>query len=71
MDNKQISKPGNFFSAGFGVFVLAVGIVWLGKLLGIVPVDFDILKYICPACLILFGAWIIFGRYIKKNQKQL
>jgi uncharacterized membrane protein len=70
MNNNQISKSGNLFSTGFGLIVLAVGIVWLGKSLGMIPLDFNIIKYICPACLILFGIWIIAEHYVKKNQKQ-
>ncbi len=64
MKNNRRRSAGRIFAAGFGLMILAVGAGWLGKSLGILPESFEPLKYICPACLALFGAWIIIKQFI-------
>jgi len=64
MKNSRRRNAGRIFAAGFGLMILAVGAGWLGRSLGILPENFEPLKYICPACLALFGLWIIVRKLV-------
>ncbi len=68
MKNNRRRSAGRIFAAGFGLMILAVGAGWLGKSLGVLPENFEPLKYICPACLALFGTWIIIKQFIGGRQ---
>lgn len=67
MKNNRRRNAGRIFAAGFGLMLLAVGAGWLGKSLGILPESFEPLKYVCPACLALFGLWIIVKQFIRRG----
>jgi hypothetical protein len=70
MLNNIRSKSGSLLSLCFGIIILSAGIVWTGKSMGIIPDEFDLFKYVCPAGLVIFGFWIIAEAFIKKNQKE-
>ncbi len=69
MKNNRQVKSGRLIGAGFGLMILAVGLTWLGKSAGIVPADFEPLKFACPACVALFGAWIVYGQFVRKGAR--
>ncbi len=60
----------NFISVGLGILVIAVGSAWLLKSFGILPENFEMLKYACPVCVILVGAGILLKRN-SKNDKNI
>ncbi|GEM_PF-3208414 len=70
MKNSRRHNAGRIFAAGFGLMVLAAGAGWLGRSLGVLPESFEPLKYICPACLALFGLWIIVKQFLGGSENR-
>jgi drug/metabolite transporter superfamily protein YnfA len=67
MEKKSKHRYGRVFSAGFGLLVVAVALTWLGQVAGIVPAHFDPLAYACPACMAIFGVWIVAAQFLRKS----
>ncbi len=67
MGKRRKHRTDRLFTAGFGLVMLAVGLTWLGKSAGLLSAEFNPLKYACPACMALFGVWIIISQMRKKT----
>ncbi|MBP7736440.1 MAG: hypothetical protein KA369_10750 [Spirochaetes bacterium] len=70
MREKREHVESRFFSAAFGVIIIAVGLGWLLQTIGVLPEGFEILNYVCPVCIVLLGMRILIGHTTKGNNNQ-
>ncbi len=71
MKGKRTRAEGGFFSIAFGIIITTIGLAWFLQTIGVLPEGIQVLRYICPICVVLFGAWILTARAAKgKNMKQ-
>lgn len=70
MKEKREHAENRFFSAAFGIIIIAVGLVWLLQTIGVLPEGIEILNYVCPICIVLLGMRILMGHTTKGNNNQ-
>lgn len=70
MREKREHAENRFFSAAFGVIIIAVGLGWLLQTIGVLPEGIEILNYVCPICIVLLGMRIVMGHTTKGNNNQ-
>jgi hypothetical protein len=67
---KEDRSGENYFSAAFGVIIIAIGLTWFLQAAGILPAGIRVLDYACPICVILFGVWIFMPKNTKAKNMQ-
>jgi ABC-type multidrug transport system permease subunit len=71
MREKREHAESRFFSAAFGIIIIAVGLGWLLQTIGVLPEGIKILNYVCPICIVLLGMRILTGHSTRGNNAKV
>ena len=49
----------------WGILLVALGLIWIGKKTGLIPVDIDLFW---PSLMVIAGVWILAGALLRKGK---